>query len=123
VTSRIRDIALDGHRDAITIRPNPATDVVHIAWRGDLSRTPARFEVYDLLGRLVAQGEAAAGRARSSGGVTGGRAASTSCTSLVGSAPSRRRRSTSNERCSSANRLVRSTSFRFTPVEHHTPEE
>jgi hypothetical protein len=31
---------------------------VHIAWRGDLSRTPARFAVHDMLGRLVAHGAA-----------------------------------------------------------------
>jgi hypothetical protein len=60
--SAIRDIALDGHNDAITIWPNPATDVVHIAWRGDLSRTPARFEVHDVLGRFVASGDSKSGR-------------------------------------------------------------
>jgi hypothetical protein len=60
--SAIRDIAIDGHHDAITIWPNPADDIVHIAMRGDLSRTPVRFTVHDLLGRLVARGEAAAMR-------------------------------------------------------------
>jgi hypothetical protein len=59
--SAIRDIALEGHDDAITIWPNPATDVVHIAWRGDLSRTPSRFEVHDILGRRVADGLAEPG--------------------------------------------------------------
>ena len=56
--SAIQDIAVGSHRDAITIWPNPAHDVVHIAWRGDLSRMPARFAVHDLLGRLVAHGNA-----------------------------------------------------------------
>jgi hypothetical protein len=60
--SSIRDIALDGRRDAITIWPNPAIDVVHIAWRGDLGTTPARFEVHDALGRLVAAGATEGGR-------------------------------------------------------------
>jgi hypothetical protein len=56
--SAIRDIEVGAHRDAITIWPNPADNVVHIAWRGDLSRTPARFAVHDMLGRLVAHGAA-----------------------------------------------------------------
>jgi hypothetical protein len=56
--SAIRDLTLEGHRDAITVWPNPANSVVHIAWRGDLSRTPARFTVHDALGQLVALGEA-----------------------------------------------------------------
>lgn len=56
--SAIRDIAIDGRRAAISVWPNPATDVVHIAWRGDLWRTPERFVVHDALGRLVASGEA-----------------------------------------------------------------
>jgi hypothetical protein len=56
--SAIRDIAIDGRRAAISIWPNPATDVVHIAWRGDLGRTPERFVVHDALGRLVASGAA-----------------------------------------------------------------
>jgi hypothetical protein len=60
--SAIRDITIGEHRDAITIWPNPADDIVHIAWRGDLSRTPAHFLVHDLLGRLVARGEADAMR-------------------------------------------------------------
>lgn len=56
--SAIRDIAIDGRRAAISVWPNPATDVVHIAWRGDLGRTPERFVVHDALGRLVASGAA-----------------------------------------------------------------
>ena len=54
--SAIRDVPLERHRDAITVWPNPANTVVHIAWRGDLSRTPARFTVHDALGQLVALG-------------------------------------------------------------------
>ena len=57
--SAIRDIALEGHRAALTVWPLPAHDVVHIAWRGDLRRMPARYRVHDLLGRPVATGEVA----------------------------------------------------------------
>jgi hypothetical protein len=56
--SAIFDIAVDGRRAAISVWPNPATDVVNIAWRGDLGRTPERFVVHDALGRLVAAGDA-----------------------------------------------------------------
>jgi hypothetical protein len=57
--SSIRDIALDGHRAALTVWPQPAHDAVHIAWRGDLQRMPERYVVHDLLGRRVATGELA----------------------------------------------------------------
>jgi hypothetical protein len=56
--SAIRDIAVTGRANAITIWPNPVTDVLHVAWRGDLGTTPETFEVYDALGRLVAHGDA-----------------------------------------------------------------
>jgi hypothetical protein len=32
-------------------------DELHIAWRGDLKRMPARFVVHDMLGTEVASGE------------------------------------------------------------------
>jgi hypothetical protein len=60
--SAIRDITLEGHCNAITVWPNPARDIVHVAWRGDLGTTPARFEVHDALGRLVAAGATEGGR-------------------------------------------------------------
>lgn len=56
--SLIRDLPSEGHRAAISVWPNPATEAVHIAWRGDLGRTPERFDVHDALGRLVARGDA-----------------------------------------------------------------
>jgi hypothetical protein len=54
--SAIRDLPVGRNGDAITVWPNPARDIVHVAWRGDLDTTPARFEVHDALGRLVAAG-------------------------------------------------------------------
>jgi hypothetical protein len=56
--SAIRDLTVDGRRAAITIWPNPTSDIVHVAWRGDLRRTPSSFAVHDMLGQLVAQGDA-----------------------------------------------------------------
>jgi hypothetical protein len=54
----VREVAFQDHRDALSIWPIPAHDELHIAWRGDLSRMPARFEVRDVLGRLTAEGSA-----------------------------------------------------------------
>ena len=56
--SSIRDIAIGDRARALTVWPNPVVDVVHIAWRGDLSMTPESFDAYDVLGRLVARGDA-----------------------------------------------------------------
>lgn len=60
--SAIRDIAADGRDAAISVWPIPAADVLHIAWRGNLHRTPVRFIVHDLLGRIVARGDATPSR-------------------------------------------------------------
>lgn len=57
LTTGVVDVAIAGRRDAVSLWPLPARDELHIAWRGDLSRMPARFMVHDVLGRLVAQGE------------------------------------------------------------------
>jgi hypothetical protein len=56
--SAIRDVTIDGRSAAVSVWPQPAGDIVHIAWRGDLEHTPARFVVHDLAGRIVARGEA-----------------------------------------------------------------
>jgi hypothetical protein len=53
----VRAVTGEGHSNAISIWPNPATTELHIAWRGDLKRMPRRFAVHDLLGKLIAQGE------------------------------------------------------------------
>jgi hypothetical protein len=59
--SAIRDVADDYHRDAFTLWPLPARDVVNVAWRGDLASFPVRYVVVDALGRLVADGEIGTG--------------------------------------------------------------
>jgi hypothetical protein len=52
----VEEIVIAGRRDAITMWPNPASDELHIAWRGDLGRMPSWFAVHDMLGREVAHG-------------------------------------------------------------------
>jgi hypothetical protein len=56
-TSSVRDIELESHVNALSVWPMPARDVLNIAWRGDLKQMPHRFEVHDMAGRLVAEGE------------------------------------------------------------------
>jgi len=51
------------HTQAIAIWPNPAHDLVRIAWRGDLRRFPREFRVHDAAGALVATGSVDAGTA------------------------------------------------------------
>jgi hypothetical protein len=53
----VRAIAGEGHADALSVWPNPVTTELHIAWRGDLKRMPRLFAVYDLAGKLIAQGD------------------------------------------------------------------
>jgi len=55
-TSGVRDLPLEDKQRAVSLWPNPVHDELNIAWRGDLRHMPARFEVYDLLGGLVATG-------------------------------------------------------------------
>jgi hypothetical protein len=56
--AEVREVASESKINALSIWPIPAHDELHIAWRGDLSRMPARFEVRDVLGRLIAEGSA-----------------------------------------------------------------
>jgi hypothetical protein len=55
-TLGVRDIAIAGRERAVSVWPNPVHDELNIAWRGDLKQMPARFEVHDITGRLVASG-------------------------------------------------------------------
>lgn len=55
-SSGVEEIAVAGRSDAISTWPNPLSDQLHIAWRGDLAHMPERFQVHDLLGRLIADG-------------------------------------------------------------------
>jgi hypothetical protein len=59
--SGVEAIAGEGHEQAITVWPNPLRDDLHIAWRGDLRRTPRSFRIHDILGRDVAHGDVPAG--------------------------------------------------------------
>jgi len=51
------------HTQAVAVWPNPARDLVHIAWRGDLRRFPRQFRIHDAGGSLVASGSVDAGAA------------------------------------------------------------
>lgn len=53
----IRDIAIDGKPDAFTLWPLPATSHVNIAWRGDLSSMPRKYELFDMTGTKISSGE------------------------------------------------------------------
>jgi hypothetical protein len=57
-TSGVEEIVAGERRDAITLWPNPVRGELHIAWRGDMRRTPSRFAVYDMLGNEIAVGVA-----------------------------------------------------------------
>jgi hypothetical protein len=56
-SSGVRAVPTDERADAIHIWPNPTTNELHIAWRGDLKRMPRGFSVFDITGRLVAHGK------------------------------------------------------------------
>ena len=47
--------------DAFSVWPQPARDVVNVAWRGDLRSWPRTILVHDIGGRVVARGEIEAG--------------------------------------------------------------
>jgi hypothetical protein len=55
-SSGVEQIVVAGRSDAISTWPNPLSDQLHIAWRGDLAQMPEHFQVHDLLGRLIADG-------------------------------------------------------------------
>jgi hypothetical protein len=52
----VHEVALERKPNALSLWPNPVRDELNIAWRGDLARMPRRFEIHDMLGRLVASG-------------------------------------------------------------------
>ncbi len=56
-TMGVEVVAGEGHAQAISVWPNPAREELHVAWRGDLRRSPRIFHVHDGGGRLVASGE------------------------------------------------------------------
>ena len=55
-TVGVRHIPLENKSTALSLWPNPVREELNIAWRGDLKRMPRRFEIHDMLGRLVSLG-------------------------------------------------------------------
>ena len=55
-TVGVHQLALENKSAALSIWPNPVRDELNIAWRGDLAHMPRRFEIHDMLGRLVSSG-------------------------------------------------------------------
>ena len=56
-TVSVREEPVAGIRAGLFLWPNPVVDELHIAWRGDLTAMPRRFEIYDMAGRLVVGAE------------------------------------------------------------------
>jgi hypothetical protein len=52
----VREVVTGERPRSVFIWPMPAVNELNIAWRGDLERMPARFEVFDIRGSLVARG-------------------------------------------------------------------
>lgn len=61
-TVSVREEPVAGMQAGLFLWPNPVVDELHIAWRGDLSTMPARFEIYDPQGRLIVEGDASDAR-------------------------------------------------------------
>ena len=56
-TTSVEEYPVAGESGGLYLWPNPVVDELHLAWKGNLKRMPARFALYDLLGRLVAKEE------------------------------------------------------------------
>jgi hypothetical protein len=52
----VHEVALERKSNALSLWPNPVREELNIAWRGDLKQMLRRFEIHDMLGRLVASG-------------------------------------------------------------------
>ena len=61
-TLSVQSVATDEHRAALHIWPNPVSDELHVAWRGDLKRPPGLLRIYDMNGRLIVEGPVNTGR-------------------------------------------------------------
>ncbi len=46
-----------GESGGLYLWPNPVVDELHIAWKGNLKRMPARFTVFDVVGQEVVSGD------------------------------------------------------------------
>jgi hypothetical protein len=61
-TVSVQHVATSERSDALHLWPNPVRDILHIAWRGDLKRMPARMAVHDISGRVITEGAVQPGR-------------------------------------------------------------
>jgi hypothetical protein len=61
-TVSVQEVATSERSDALHLWPNPVRDILHIAWRGDLKRMPARMAVHDISGRVITEGAVQPGR-------------------------------------------------------------
>jgi len=55
-TVSVQELPVAGKQAAISLWPNPVCERLSIAWRGDLTHMPHRFELHDLSGRYIAGG-------------------------------------------------------------------
>ena len=53
----VAEYPVAGESGGLYLWPNPVIDELHIAWKGNLKRMPARFAVFDLQGREVISGD------------------------------------------------------------------
>ncbi len=54
-TTDVREVMIADEQGKFYVWPNPVKNVLSIAWPGNLTRMPSRFELYDLSGELIAQ--------------------------------------------------------------------
>ena len=55
-TSGVREDPMAGERGGLFLWPNPVVTQLNIAWRGNLKHMPHRFQVHDVNGKLIAEG-------------------------------------------------------------------
>ena len=56
-TSGVREEPVAGESGGLYLWPNPVVDRLNIAWRGNLKQMPHRFQVHDIGGMLIAEGD------------------------------------------------------------------
>ena len=56
-TSGVREEPIAGEQRGLFLWPNPVITELNIAWRGSLKQMPHRFQVHDISGQLVAEGD------------------------------------------------------------------
>lgn len=56
-SSAVREEPIAGEAGGLYLWPNPVADELHVAWKGNLKKMPARLTVHDVAGRLVVEGE------------------------------------------------------------------